>query len=142
MLCFLGNPILRAPCALADRSRTLGRMVSELKLNYYLKQLLGPCLKAACGVKSVPITFTYADKPSDCNFADGRRGAFGSWRLEIDGTINNLLKAASIVRAHAIKTGNMSSVRLVRLLKDAETPEQISSAISAFRKWTAEAQDL
>jgi hypothetical protein len=89
----------------------------------------------------VTITFTYADKPSDCVSANQRRGAFGSWRLEIDGTVN-LLKAASIVRAHAIKTGNMASVRLVRVLKDAESPEQISSAISAFRKWTAEAKDI
>ena len=90
----------------------------------------------------MPITFTYAGDSSDCNLADLRRGAFGSWRLEIDGTVNNLLKAASIVRTHAIKTGNMASVRLVRVLKDAESPEQISSAISAFRKWTAEAKDI
>ena len=90
----------------------------------------------------MPITFTYADKPSDRISADQRRGAFGSWRLEIDGTVNNLFKAASIVRAHAIKTGDIASVRLVRVLKDAESPEQISSAISAFRKWTAEAKDI
>jgi hypothetical protein len=90
----------------------------------------------------VPITFTYADKPLDCVSANQRRGAFGSWRLEIDGTVNNLFKAASIVRAHAIKTGDIASVRLVRVLKDAESPEQISSAISAFRKWTAEAKNI
>jgi hypothetical protein len=89
----------------------------------------------------VPITFTYAGDSSDSNPANQRRGALGSWRLEIDGTINNLPRAASIVRAHAIKTGNMASVRLVRILKDAESPEQISFAISAFRKWTAEAKD-
>jgi hypothetical protein len=117
-------------------------MDSELNLNYYLKQYLEPCSKLACSVNPVPITFTYADKLSDRNSADERRGASGSWRLEIDGTINNLPKAASIVRAHAIKTGSMASVRLVRVLKDAESPEQISSAVSAFRKWTAEAKDI
>jgi hypothetical protein len=90
----------------------------------------------------VPITFTYAVRPSGCNFAGERQGAFGSWGLEIDGTVNNLFKAASIVRTHAIKTGDIASVRLVRVLKDAESPEQISSAISAFRKWTAEAKDV
>ena len=83
------------------------------------------------------ITFTYAARHSDCDANDDLESGSGLWRLEIDGTVNNLFKAASIVRTGA-NENDPASVRLVRILMDAKTPEQISSAISAFRKWTVE----
>ena len=80
--------------------------------------------KVACGVKYSDDNLHLCRQAFRSQFADQRRGAFGSWRLEIDGTVNNLFKAASIVRAHAIKTGDIASVRLVRVLKDAKSPSK------------------
>lgn len=59
------------------------------------------------------------------------------WQLIIDGQSDDLLQAASVVRRHAIETGDIASIRLVRVLKDATSPDEVGSAIAAFRKWTA-----
>jgi hypothetical protein len=44
-------------------------------------------------------------------------------------------EAVSIVRAHAIDTGDGVSIRLVRMLKNAETFDQVEAAATAFRIW-------
>ena len=84
------------------------------------------------------ITFTFFAKHQDSELAEDRGPEVASWLLNIDGSKNDLFKAASIVRTHAINTRNPESIRLVRVLKEAATPDQIRTAISAFRKWTAE----
>jgi hypothetical protein len=43
--------------------------------------------------------------------------------------------AITLVRNHAIETGDGDSIRLVRKLKDAGTPDEIESAAAAFRRW-------
>jgi hypothetical protein len=43
--------------------------------------------------------------------------------------------ATSFVRTHAINTGDISSIRLVRLLQDANTLEQKCEASTAFHRW-------
>ena len=59
------------------------------------------------------------------------------WQLVINGHSDDLLQAAGIVRRHAIETGDLASIRLVRVLKDATLPKDVDFAIAAFRKWTA-----
>jgi hypothetical protein len=49
--------------------------------------------------------------------------------------ICRLSDAIAVVRAHAIETGDLSSIRLVRLLKDATSPGEIAEAGEAFRAW-------
>jgi hypothetical protein len=88
------------------------------------------------GVYLMSITFTYSVPHSGGDGEDAPEVAFGSWRLEIDGAVDDLFRAASIVRTHAIETGDPVSIRLVRILKNAESPAQIRAAISAFRRWT------
>ena len=44
-------------------------------------------------------------------------------------------EAVTIVRAHAIDTGDGVSIRLVRMLKDAETSKEVEAAATAFRIW-------
>ena len=43
--------------------------------------------------------------------------------------------AIALVRAHAIETGELSSIRLVRIMKDATSPDEIAQAGEAFRAW-------
>jgi hypothetical protein len=43
--------------------------------------------------------------------------------------------ATSFVRTHAILTGDISSIRLVRVLQDANTSDQKSEATNAFHLW-------
>jgi hypothetical protein len=43
--------------------------------------------------------------------------------------------ATSFVRRHAILTGDISSIRLVRVLQDAHTFEQEHEATTAFHHW-------
>jgi hypothetical protein len=49
--------------------------------------------------------------------------------------IQRLKDAVAVVRAHAIDTGDLSSIRLVRILKDATSPDEIAQAGEAFRAW-------
>jgi hypothetical protein len=43
--------------------------------------------------------------------------------------------ATSFVRSHAILTGDISSIRLVRVLRDANTSELEYEATTAFHLW-------
>jgi hypothetical protein len=52
--------------------------------------------------------------------------------------ICRLTDAVAVVRAHAIETGDLSSIRLVRILKDATSPGEIAGAGEAFRAWALE----
>lgn len=49
--------------------------------------------------------------------------------------ICRLHDAIAVVRAYAIETGDLSSIRLVRILKDATSPDEIAEAGEAFRAW-------
>jgi hypothetical protein len=49
--------------------------------------------------------------------------------------ICRLTDAIAVVRAHAIETGELSSIRLVRLMKDATSPDEVLEAGEAFRAW-------
>lgn len=52
--------------------------------------------------------------------------------------IQRLNEAIALVRAHAIETGDLTSVRLVRMLKDATSPDEIAEAGETFRAWAVE----
>jgi hypothetical protein len=58
--------------------------------------------------------------------------------LDIRGSRAGLEFAASIVRQHAIATGELASIILVRLLKDAKTSTDVECALAELHKWVEE----
>jgi hypothetical protein len=52
--------------------------------------------------------------------------------------IERMKEAIAVVRAHAIETGDLTSIRLVRILRDATSPEEIAEAGAAFRAWAVD----
>jgi hypothetical protein len=49
--------------------------------------------------------------------------------------IERLRDAVAVVREHAIETGDLASIRLVRVLKNATSPDEVAQAGAAFRRW-------
>jgi hypothetical protein len=49
--------------------------------------------------------------------------------------VQRLKDAIALVRAHAIETGDLSSIRLVRIMKDATSSNEVAEAGAAFRAW-------
>jgi len=58
--------------------------------------------------------------------------------LDIRGSRAGLEFAVSIVRQHAIATGELASIVLVRVLKDAQTSADVEYALAELHKWVEE----
>jgi hypothetical protein len=58
--------------------------------------------------------------------------------LDIRGSRAGLEFAASIVRQHAIATGELASIVLVRVLKDAQTSADVEYALAELHIWVEE----
>jgi hypothetical protein len=53
------------------------------------------------------------------------------------GAVQRLKDTIALVRAHAIETGDLSSIRLVRVMKDATSSDEVAEADAAFRAWAS-----
>jgi hypothetical protein len=51
--------------------------------------------------------------------------------------VQRLKGAIALVRAHAIETGDLSSIRLIRIMKDATSSGEVAEAGAAFRAWAS-----
>lgn len=100
-------------------SKTWARL--SLLLGHSLNLI--PCIEGTSGRGVCCLCMNYSIQPALRPYDAGQP------------VITRARSATSFVRSHAINTGDISSIRLVRLLQDASTLEQKAAASTAFHYW-------